>query len=128
MVTTRGLFRLAQHRYARSPAEGPSRRSRDRWPDLERPCDEVGNLDDLDFSENTAFDKEAQVLRAPELDDLNDTDNLTALWLAAPSELQADSGDERCTDAQPSAVDERIGHSRAPGASWRRGGSVARRC
>ena len=118
---------MAQHRYARSPAEGPSRRSRGRSPDLERnevtdtiPINEFGNLDDLDFSENTAFDKEAQVLRAPELDDLNDTDN--PLWLAAPSELQADSGVERCTDAQPSAVDERIGHSRAPGASWRRGG------
>ena len=127
---------MAQHRYARSPAEGPSRRSRGRSPDLDRnevtdiipfnvpfniPFNEVGNLDDLDFSENTAFDKEAQVLRAPELDDLNDTDNLTSLWLAAPSELQADSGVERCTDAQPSAVDERIGHSRAPGAPQRRG-------
>ncbi|HZE15139.1 MAG TPA: M23 family metallopeptidase [Mycobacterium sp.] len=120
MVTTRGLFRLAQHRYARSPAEGPSRRSRGSSPDLD--CNEFGNLDELDFSENTAFDKEAQVLRAPELDDLHDTDNLTPLWLAAPSELQADSGVERRTDAQPSAVDERIGHPQPPGALLRRGG------
>jgi murein DD-endopeptidase MepM/ murein hydrolase activator NlpD len=129
MVTTRGLFRLAQHRYARSPAAGASPRSRDRSPDFDRnevtdinPFNEFGNLDDLDCSENAAFDKEAQVLRAPELDDLHDTDNLTPLWLAAPSELQADSGVERCTDAQPSAVHEHISHSQAPGAPSRRGG------
>ncbi len=31
------------------------------------------------------FDKEAQVLRAPELDDLDDTDNLVVMRLAGPS-------------------------------------------
>jgi murein DD-endopeptidase MepM/ murein hydrolase activator NlpD len=49
---------------------------------------ELGNLDDLGFSDNSAFNKEAQVLRAPELDDLDDTDNLTVLPLAGPSEVQ----------------------------------------
>ena len=52
------------------------------------PFNEFGTLDDLDFSDNSAFDKEAQVLRAPELDDLDDTDNLTVLPLAGPSEVQ----------------------------------------
>ena len=42
-------------------------------------------LDDLDFSANSHFDKEAQVLRAPELDDLDDTDNLVVMNLAGPS-------------------------------------------
>jgi murein DD-endopeptidase MepM/ murein hydrolase activator NlpD len=45
----------------------------------------IGTFDDLDFSENSPFEKEAQVLRAPELDDLDETDNLTVLPLAGPS-------------------------------------------
>jgi murein DD-endopeptidase MepM/ murein hydrolase activator NlpD len=53
------------------------------------PFNEFGNLDDLDFSDNSAFDKEAQVLRAPELDDLDDTDNLAVLPLARPTEAEA---------------------------------------
>jgi murein DD-endopeptidase MepM/ murein hydrolase activator NlpD len=53
------------------------------------PFNEFGNLDDLDFSENSAFDKEAQVLRAPELDDLDDTDNLAVLPLAGPTEAES---------------------------------------
>ena len=75
---------------ARSLAPEGARQSRDRRLELDRnevtdiiPFNEFGNLDDLDFSDNTAFDKEAQVLRAPELDDLDDTDNLTDL-LADP--------------------------------------------
>ena len=51
------------------------------------PFNEFGNLDDLDFSDNTAFDKEAQVLRAPELDDLDEADNLTVMPLVGPSEV-----------------------------------------
>ena len=54
------------------------------------PFDEFGSLDDPDFLENSAFDTEAQVLRAPELDDLSDTDNLTPLRLAVPGEFRAD--------------------------------------
>jgi murein DD-endopeptidase MepM/ murein hydrolase activator NlpD len=80
---------------ARSLAPEGARHSRDRRLELDRnevtdiiPFNEFGNLDDLDFSDNTAFDKEAQVLRAPELDDLDDTDNLTVLPLAGPSEVE----------------------------------------
>jgi murein DD-endopeptidase MepM/ murein hydrolase activator NlpD len=49
------------------------------------PFNEFGRLADSDFSENAAFDKEAQVLRAPELDDLDDTDNLAVFDLLGPS-------------------------------------------
>ena len=52
------------------------------------PFNEFGDLNDLDFSDNTTFDKEARVLRAPELDDLDDTDNLTVLRLAGPSQAE----------------------------------------
>jgi Peptidase family M23 len=52
------------------------------------PFNEFGTLDDLEFSENCAFNKEAQVLRAPELDDLDETDNLAVLPLAGPSVAQ----------------------------------------
>jgi murein DD-endopeptidase MepM/ murein hydrolase activator NlpD len=51
--------------------------------------DDFGDLDDLDFSNDSTFDNEAQVLLAPELDDLDETDNLTPLWLAAPTEVLA---------------------------------------
>jgi len=86
---------LTQPSPARSRAPGGARQSRDRGLELDRnevtdiiPFNEFGNLDDLDFSDNTAFDKEAQVLRAPELDDLDETDNLTVMPLAGPSEVQ----------------------------------------
>jgi murein DD-endopeptidase MepM/ murein hydrolase activator NlpD len=49
------------------------------------PFNEFGMLDDLYFSANSHFDKEAQVLRAPELDDLDGTDNLVVMRLAGPS-------------------------------------------
>lgn len=76
-----------------------TRAPRDRW--LHHPrndvteiipldgCDELdalelADLDDLDFGE-AEFDLEDQLLRAPELDDLNDSDDLlTPSWLAAP--------------------------------------------
>jgi len=44
-----------------------------------------GDLHDLDFSNDSTFDNEAQVLLAPELDDLHDVDNLGPLLLAAPA-------------------------------------------
>jgi hypothetical protein len=47
--------------------------------------DDHGDLDDLDFSNDSTFDNEAQVLLAPELDDLHDVDNLGPLQLAAPT-------------------------------------------
>ena len=85
---------MTQPSPARSLAPRGARQSRDRGLELHRnevtdiiPFNEFGNLDDLDFSENSAFEKEAQVLRAPELDDLDETDNLTVLTLAGPSEV-----------------------------------------
>jgi Peptidase family M23 len=86
---------LTQPSTARSLAPQGARQSRDRGLELHRnevtdiiPFNEFGNLDDLDFSENSAFEKEAQVLRAPELDDLDETDNLSVLALAGPSEVE----------------------------------------
>jgi murein DD-endopeptidase MepM/ murein hydrolase activator NlpD len=84
---------LAQHRSSRSPS-GETTNARHRWidPDVTDiiPFNEFGSLDDLDFLDNSAFDTESQVLRAPELDDLNDTDNLTPLRLAAPGRFRED--------------------------------------
>jgi murein DD-endopeptidase MepM/ murein hydrolase activator NlpD len=118
---------LTQHRSARSPAAGASRGSHDRWSDLDRneitdiiPFNEFGNLDDLDFSDNTTFGKEAQVLRAPELDDLHDTDNLTVLRLARPSEFEPDV--ERRTGADPYGLHKRPIDPDGTDAPWRRGG------
>ena len=48
-------------------------------------ADESGDLDDLDFSNDSTFDNEARVLLAPELDDLHDVDDLGPLLLAAPA-------------------------------------------
>jgi murein DD-endopeptidase MepM/ murein hydrolase activator NlpD len=45
--------------------------------------DEVSDLG-LDFSNDSTFDNAAQVLLAPELDDLHETDDLAPVWLAAP--------------------------------------------
>ncbi|UQX12111.1 M23 family metallopeptidase [Candidatus Mycobacterium methanotrophicum] len=80
---------------ARSPAPRRARQSPDReWePNRNEVTDiipfnefgDLGNLDDLDFSDNCAFPKEAQVLQAPELDDLDDADNLAVLTLTGPS-------------------------------------------
>ncbi len=95
MVTARGTFRLTQLIPAPTPAQGALSASRDRRSQVHRnevtdiiPFNEFGNLDDLDFSDNTTFDKEAQVLRAPELDDLDDTDNLVVMDLDGPSETE----------------------------------------
>jgi murein DD-endopeptidase MepM/ murein hydrolase activator NlpD len=86
---------LTQLISARSPAPRGARQPRYRGTPLDRnevtdiiPFNEFGNLDDLDFSANSAFDKEAQVLRAPELDDLDDADNLAVSTLAAPTEIE----------------------------------------
>jgi murein DD-endopeptidase MepM/ murein hydrolase activator NlpD len=48
--------------------------------------DDSGELRDLDFSNDSTFDNEAQVLLAPELDDLHDVaDDVGPLLLAAPT-------------------------------------------
>jgi murein DD-endopeptidase MepM/ murein hydrolase activator NlpD len=46
--------------------------------------DDSHDLDELDISNDSTFDNEAQVLLAPELDDLHNVDNLGPLVLAAP--------------------------------------------
>lgn len=50
-------------------------------------CRDLGDLGDLDFSNDSTFDNEAQVLLAPELDDLHEADDLAPLRLAAPTEI-----------------------------------------
>nr|WP_263994244.1 M23 family metallopeptidase [Mycobacterium yunnanensis] len=52
------------------------------------PFNEFGDLDELDFSNTAAFDRESLVIRAPELDDLHDTDDLTPLRLAVPAQFR----------------------------------------
>ncbi|OBK40520.1 hypothetical protein A5658_21315 [Mycobacterium sp. 1245111.1] len=83
---------MAQQIPASSPVQGELSASRERRPTLHRnevtdiiPFNEFGQLADSEFSDNSAFDKEAQVLGAPELDDLDDTDNLRVLDLIGPS-------------------------------------------
>jgi murein DD-endopeptidase MepM/ murein hydrolase activator NlpD len=59
------------------------------------PFNEFGDLAELDFRENSAFDRESQVISAPELDDMHDTDDLIPLRLAVPSKFRPDPRDER---------------------------------
>jgi murein DD-endopeptidase MepM/ murein hydrolase activator NlpD len=99
---------LAQHRSSRSP-DGASTNARPRRiapgtstipPEAAEitdiiPFNEFGNLADLEFCENSAFDRESQVMHAPELDDLHDTDDLIPLRLAVPSQFRPDAREER---------------------------------
>ncbi len=59
------------------------------------PFNEFGDLGDLDFCNSSAFDREFRVMRAPELDDLHDTDDLVPLRLAVPSRFQPPVGEGR---------------------------------
>jgi murein DD-endopeptidase MepM/ murein hydrolase activator NlpD len=83
---------LTQQIPATTPVQGDLSASRQRRSGIHRnevtdiiPFNEFGKLADWDFSDNTTFAKEAQVLGAPELDDLDDTDNLAVVDLAGPS-------------------------------------------
>jgi len=49
--------------------------------------EDAGDLGDLDFSNDSTFDYEAQVLLAPELDDLNEIDDVAAVWLETPTQV-----------------------------------------
>ena len=84
------------------------------------PVNEFGSLDELDFLDN-AFDDDAEVLYAPELDDLTDTDNRVALQL----ELRSDLDEEyRAYEENANAVTDvlpRIGQHRKPATSALRG-------
>lgn len=94
---------MSQHSLARSPAlSGAGRHQRGQWSQPHRnevteilPLDgfdlddldfvDSGDLADLDLSNDSTFDYEAQVLLAPELDDLDEIDDLNSLRLAAGS-------------------------------------------
>ncbi len=96
---------MAQHRSSRSPA-GVATTARHALEVSEAgldaseitdiiPFNEFGDLADLDFRHNSAFDRESQVIHAPELDDLHDTDDLIPLRLAVPSEFRPNPREER---------------------------------
>ena len=96
---------MASHRSSRSRS-GVSTNARLRSVDPEAgqqaseitdviPFNEFGDLGDLEFRDDTAFDRESEVIHAPELDDLHDTDDLTPLRLAVPSEFRPAARDER---------------------------------
>ncbi|MFY2861180.1 M23 family metallopeptidase [Mycobacterium sp. THU-M104] len=57
--------------------------------DFEAPdvADDVGELAELDFSNDSVFDNGASVLRAPELDDLDASDDMSPLRLSVPRRL-----------------------------------------
>ena len=79
------------------------------------PFNEFGSLDDLDFHSH-AFDGATEVLRAPELDDLADTDDLTPLKLSRRMDLGV------IEDADKTDVIPRLGGAhRKPVTSARRG-------
>ena len=68
------------------------------------PFNEFGDLSEpsgeLTFNNSSAFDREARVIHAPELDDMHDTDDLVPLRLVVPSQFQAVSrADRRATHA-----------------------------
>ena len=93
---------MAQHRSSRSPSGVSTNRQLIRRPAEQAaevtdiiPFNEFGDLADLDFRDNSAFDRESQVIDAPELDDLRDTDDLIPLRLAVPSEFRSDPREER---------------------------------
>lgn len=91
---------MSQHRFARS-AVGSARTPRDRWLhhhrnevteiialDFEEFDDlELADLDELDFGDEYTFDYEAELLNAPELDDLSEADDPTPFDLTAPTEV-----------------------------------------
>ena len=92
---------MAQHRSPRSP-DGVTTNARHTWKGPQAaeitdiiPFNEFGDLADLDFRDNSAFDRESQVIHAPELDDMDDTDDLIPLLLAVPSKFRRNPRDER---------------------------------
>ncbi len=59
---------------------------------------ELADLDELDFGD-PEFGTAVQLLQAPELDDLHETDDLTPAWLAGPTEVLAALSIESGTQA-----------------------------
>jgi murein DD-endopeptidase MepM/ murein hydrolase activator NlpD len=70
------------------------------------PFNEFGDLVDHDdsgepdFLSHAAFDREAQVIHAPELDDLHDTDDLVPLRLVVPTQFRAQPDQQRRTSSR----------------------------
>lgn len=92
------------------------------------PFNEFGDLsestDDLEFCNSSAFDREARVIAAPELDDMHRTDDLVPLRLVIPSEFLAAPGDGRRSRAyRDSRTDVSDGMDRTDVIDMRRGGS-----
>ena len=92
---------MAGQRAFTSP-HGGATNARLRWVDPEAteitdiiPFNEFGKLSDLEFHHSSAFDREAQVVHAPELDDMHHTDDLIPLRLAVPSRFRPEARDER---------------------------------
>ena len=59
------------------------------------PFNEFGKLHDLEFHHSSAFDRESQVIHAPELDDMHDTDDLIPMRLVVPSTFRPEVRVER---------------------------------
>jgi len=91
---------LAKHSSSRSP-QGDTTGALDAAITDIIPFNEFGDLadlgDDLAFSNSSAFDREARVIHAPELDDMHDTDDLVPLRLVVPTEFRPAAGHERRT-------------------------------
>ncbi|KWX65571.1 M23 family metallopeptidase [Mycobacterium sp. NAZ190054] len=68
---------------------------------------ELGDLADLEFLSHAAFDRDTQVIHAPELDDLNDTEDESPLDLAVPDEFRSAPR----ADRRPSAHAYRDSHT-----------------
>ena len=92
---------MAGHRSFESP-NGVSSNARNRWVDPEAteitdiiPFNEFGKLSDLEFHHSSAFDRECQVIHAPELDDMADSDDLIPMRLVVPSKFRPDAREER---------------------------------
>ncbi len=100
---------MAGHRAFETPT-GVAPNARNRWVDPEAaeitdiiPFNEFGKLSDLEFHHTSAFDREHQVIHAPELDDMADTDDLIPLRLVVPSQFRPDARDERRSSTSRSA-------------------------
>lgn len=59
------------------------------------PFNEFGEIGDLEFLPHAAFDREAQVIHAPELDDMHDCDDLVPVRLDVPTQFRTPRAERR---------------------------------
>ncbi|MCV7068533.1 M23 family metallopeptidase [Mycolicibacterium farcinogenes] len=90
---------MPQHRSSAAPRGVPTDARRRRPPSPDE-LDAAEITDIIPFSafddlEEDRSDRETSVIYAPELDDLNDTDDLVPVRLAVPSRFRPDAGTER---------------------------------